>query len=41
MRARTVAPFLRCQRRSSSSMINYKATFLVEQPGQLSEVEEE
>ena len=28
MRARTVAPFLRCQRRSSSSMSKFKATFL-------------
>jgi hypothetical protein len=40
MRARTVARFLRCQRRSSSSMSNYKATFLLDQRGQLSEVEE-
>ena len=37
---RTVAPFLRCQRRSSSSMSKFKATFVLDERGQLSEVEE-
>ena len=41
MRARTVAPFLRCQRRSSSSMSNYKARFLLDERDQLSELEPE
>jgi hypothetical protein len=41
MSARTVTPFLRCQRRSSSSMSNYLATFLLDQRDQLSEYVEE